>query len=639
MTSGPAQRPASDRTLIDDVRARTDIVAEIGRYVRLERTGSSFKGLCPFHAEKTPSFNVNPEKQMYKCFGCGAGGDVFSFLEQIEGSSFGEVLRRLAAQVGVELAEDPAQQAARAHRRRLVEVNEIALRHFAGNLRGEHGAAARRYLAQRKLTATDCNRFELGFALPRWDALLAALRAAGVAEDEAVEAGLLARKESRVHDRFSDRVMFPIRDHQGLLIGFGGRILQGDGVKYLNTPQTPLFSKGEQLYGAQLALPEIRRRKQAIVCEGYLDVIALHQAGFNWSVAALGTAFTKAQAALLAQMAEEVVLAFDADAAGAKAAERSFAILEESGLKVRIARLPAGHDPDTFVRAEGRTGFAALIEAAVQLGRFRVERALEGLDPNRIEQRIEAGRRVIAALAEVQSPLEREGYARWAANRLGLSAETLARELEAERSEKARRTNVGPVRHSFAPSRYTSKDSPLDKPTNPREGARPVPVRRRAARLGTETVERSLLRLLLDQPHEAAGVALELGSSPFVNPLHNALLDALINSPEAAPELVRRLRLDRLLPAGDVPTAVQSLYVRQLCDRFAAVRAQIDAWLEREDAARDTLDEFALAYARMRAEAARFDRRLVPWDRQEFDQWTAKGAPSRSRQPSRKGVE
>lgn len=366
----------------EEVRARLDIADVIGEHVRLVPAGRQrYKALCPFHAEKTPSFHVDAEQGYYYCFGCKAGGDVFNFVQEIEQLSFGDALRKLATRAGVTLETQ--------HERReagpdLYAVNEFALRHFKDALRAPGGAAAREYLQARGLTGRIAADFELGYAPPGWDGLLGWAKTRGVAPELLQRAGLLSEsgESGRVYDRFRDRVMFPIRDHLGRLVGFGGRVL-GDGKpKYLNTPETDIFKKGDVLYG----LPRARAAgaDELVVVEGYLDVIAMHQHGFGQAVATLGTALTAEHASLIARLGvSRLTLLFDRDEAGQRATLGGLDHTLGRRFRVRVAALPGDKDPaDTLARG-GTEELRAALGQGIDEAHFRVQAAVEthGLDP------------------------------------------------------------------------------------------------------------------------------------------------------------------------------------------------------------------------------------------------------------------
>lgn len=374
---------------IQDLLARVDIVDVVGRYVALKRAGQNFVGLCPFHGEKTPSFTVSPTKQFFHCFGCGAHGSAVGFLMDQRGLSYVEAIRELAQQVGMTVPDSaPGDDVAASRTRALTEVLEQAAEFYKRQLRAAPGAID--YLKGRGLTGVTAARFALGYAPDAWQGLREVFPA--YEDVRLVEAGLvIVGDEGKRYDRFRGRVMFPIRNRRGAVIGFGARVLNGGEPKYLNSPETPVFRKGHELYGLYEAQEAIRRRRRAIVCEGYLDVIQLAQAGFEEAVAALGTAITSHHVAQLFRLTDHVLFAFDGDAAGRKAARRAL----EAALPVvaetkraSFVLLPEGEDPDSLVRAHGAAAFEDELARALPLSRFFLRALTEGRDLALAEDRV-----------------------------------------------------------------------------------------------------------------------------------------------------------------------------------------------------------------------------------------------------------
>ncbi|UCG96506.1 MAG: DNA primase [Burkholderiales bacterium] len=372
---------------IQDLLARVDLVDVVGRYVQLKKAGQNYLGLCPFHGEKSPSFTVSPSKQFFHCFGCGAHGTAVGFLMEHRGLGFVEAVRELAQQVGMQVPEGPADQAQATGRLKgLAELLQRASDHYRHCLKGSD--AAIQYLKGRGLQGATAARFALGFSADEWTGLAAVVDSYD--DPQLVEAGLVIANEGKRYDRFRGRVMFPIRNRRGWVIGFGARALDGAEPKYLNSPETPLFHKGRELYGLFEAQEAIRRRRRAIVCEGYLDVIQLAQAGFEESVAALGTAVTSHHVAELLRLTEHVIFAFDGDAAGRKAARRALeAALPVLGdtRRIEFVLLPEGEDPDSLVRLHGADAFAAELGQALPLSRWFIRSLSEGKDLGTAEGR------------------------------------------------------------------------------------------------------------------------------------------------------------------------------------------------------------------------------------------------------------
>ena len=360
--------------IIEDVRMRNDIVEVISSYVKLQKKGSSYFGLCPFHNEKSPSFSVSPGKQMYYCFGCGAGGNVITFIMEYENYSFGEALQFLADRVGITLPKQELTQEEKRQedvKKRLLEVNKLAANYFYFQLKHPQGQDGYSYLRKRQLTDETILHFGLGYANKTSDDLYRYLKSRGYEDDFLKESGLVTIEERGGHDKFWNRVMFPILDVNNRVIGFGGRVM-GDGMpKYLNSPETRLFDKSRNLFGLNYA--RISRENYILVCEGYMDVIALHQAGFTQAVASLGTAFTPQHAILLKRYTSQVILTYDSDEAGTKAALRAIPILREAGLSIKVLNMKPYKDPDEFIKNLGAEAFRQRIAQAKNSFLFEIE--------------------------------------------------------------------------------------------------------------------------------------------------------------------------------------------------------------------------------------------------------------------------
>lgn len=414
--------------VVSEIRDRADLVQIVGRHVTLKKSGSRFWGLCPFHDEKTASFQVHADKQIFYCFGCGAGGDVFAFRMRTEGLDFPDVLRVLGRELGIAVPEtgggDEGQAAA------AFRANEAAAVFFRNALRAPEGAAARRYLAGRGIPEDLADRFRIGWAPEGWDGLLQHLRRVKVSVEEAELAGLIARRPSGDghYDRFRARVVFPILEPTGQVAGFGGRGLGSEPPKYLNSPESPVYKKSRALFGLPQALDGIRERGRVILVEGYFDLMALHRAGLSEGVAPCGTAVTQAHARRIRRYASEVVLLFDGDAAGQTAAERALPILLAEGLRVRAAFLPLGEDPDTLVEKSGLPALRACVDSAVPLLDHLIERALkEGA--GHAWAAADTARSVAPYLRALSDPVERAAYVRLLSSRLEIPPNALEEAL------------------------------------------------------------------------------------------------------------------------------------------------------------------------------------------------------------------
>jgi DNA primase len=431
--------------VIDEVRARADLVQIVGRHLTLRRSGSRYWARCPFHSEKTPSFQVQPDRQVFYCFGCGAGGDLFAFRMRAEGITFPEAVRATAREVGVEVPEEG--EAGGGQREDLGRANEAALAFFREALRGREGARARRYLEGRGIPAELVDRFEIGYAPPGWEGLAQALGRSGITHAAAEAAGLLAPRQTRegYYDRFRDRVVFPIRDASRRVLGFGGRALDPDAPKYLNTPETPLYRKGQVLFGLPQALEQLRDRDRAVVVEGYFDVLGLARAGLREGLAPCGTALTVEHARRLRRYVSEVILLFDGDEAGARAAERALPLLLAEGLRVRAAFLPPGEDPDSLASREGGASLRETVERAEPLLDHLMEKALRR-HRGHAWSAADAVRSVAEPLMAIPDPVESESYTRTLASRLGLSVAAVREALELRAARRAEAEPPGGVR-------------------------------------------------------------------------------------------------------------------------------------------------------------------------------------------------
>ncbi len=398
--------------VIEEVRSRNDIVDVVGQYVHLQKKGANYFGLCPFHNEKSPSFSVSPGKQMFYCFGCGEGGNVFSFLMKYDNLTFQEAVKALAERSGVNLpdADDsPQAKAMRDKRQVLLDINKEAAKYYYYQLRQPNGQKGLQYFKERQLSDETMTQFGLGYSNITSNDLVLYLRKKGYSDSQIIEAGLASHDEKfGTHDKFWNRVMFPIQDANQKVIGFGGRVM-GDGKpKYLNSPETMIFDKSRNLFGLNLA--KNARAGYMIICEGYMDVIAMHQAGFNMAVASLGTAFTSGQAQILKRYTDEVILSYDSDEAGTKAALRGIGILKEAGLRGKVLNLKPYKDPDEFIKAEGKEAFAQRIREAENPFFFEIRIMENQHNMSDPESKTDFHRAIAKKLCEFEEAVERENY-------------------------------------------------------------------------------------------------------------------------------------------------------------------------------------------------------------------------------------
>lgn len=404
--------PYYDNDIIEEVRSRNDIVDVISQYVHLQKKGSSYFGLCPFHNEKTGSFSVTPSKQMYYCFGCGAGGNVFTFLMEYENFTFSEAMEALADRAGVELPKQEMSSQARQEadrRSRLFEINKEAAKYFYSLLRSEKGKQAYAYFTKRELSPETMQKFGLGYSDKYSDDLYRYLRSKGYEDELLKDSGLVTMDERRgAHDKFWNRAMFPIMDANNKVVAFGGRVM-GDGEpKYLNSPETMIFNKSRTLYGLHLA----RRTKmpQFILCEGYMDVIALHQAGFDNAIASLGTALTSGHANMIKRYGKDVYLSYDSDGAGTKAALRAIPILKEAGITCKVINMKPYKDPDEFIKALGAEEYQRRIDEAENSFMFTIRILEQDYDMSDPESKTAFYQEVARRILEFPEELERNNY-------------------------------------------------------------------------------------------------------------------------------------------------------------------------------------------------------------------------------------
>lgn len=412
--------------VIEEVRSRNDIVDVISGYVKLKKSGSNYFGLCPFHNEKSGSFSVSPSKQIYHCFGCGAGGNVITFIMEYENYSFIEAVKMLAERAGIQLPEtreSADEKRARDIKSRLLEINKLAAVYFFHQLKSPNGAAAMNYLRKRGLDDSVIQGFGLGYSSMRSDDLYKYIKSKGYSDDILKETGLFTYGGSKVTDKFWNRVMFPIMDVNNRVIGFGGRVMGDGNPKYLNSPETRLFDKSRNLYGLNFARSS--KKPNIIICEGYMDVISLHRAGFNQAVASLGTALTPGQAALMKRYTEQVLITYDSDEAGVKAALRAIPILKSAGLITKVINMKPYKDPDEFIKELGAEEFQKRIDNAQNSFMYETEALERGYDLKDPESKTAFFTEVSKRIVEFQEELERNNYIEAVADKYMISTEAL----------------------------------------------------------------------------------------------------------------------------------------------------------------------------------------------------------------------
>lgn len=491
---------------VREIKERIDIVELVGDSVPLRKVGKNLRGLCPFHAEKTPSFYVSPERQTFHCYGCGRGGDIFAFMMDKEGLSFPEALEVLAERAGVEIRRRSG------GKRSLPEVMEIALAHYRENLQAPQGEPARKYLQARNLPNSSWAQFELGWAPPAWDSLWTLLRKKGISRQEALACGLIIEGQKGDYDRFRGRILFPIRDIAGKLTAFGGRILSGEGAKYINSPEGPLFNKRSLLYLLPAAKGAIRESGQAIVVEGYMDALRLHLCGFRNAVATLGTSLTAEQAALLKRMADRALICYDSDAAGQEATLRGMTLLQKEGLDVHVVELPRGKDPDELLASEGGPElFAQALSDALPLPLYHVHARRGLLDGLNRKKTVEE---ILEGLSEL-SMLDLAPYLSAIAGSLGIFPHQLADILRARQAQGSKNAGNPEKRESPFSSVYVNEQGKRTnaKTPDPRESALLFLLwdsQEKRAKAAPEAT----LPLIFDERIQSAVAALLNGESP-----------------------------------------------------------------------------------------------------------------------------
>lgn len=438
--------------ILDEIIARTDIVDVVGRYVPLKKQGQNYFGLCPFHHEKTRSFSVSPSKQIFYCFGCHAGGNVFRFLMDIEHLSFPEAARKLAAEVGVKIPEKPMSESdrkANEKRNRLLKWNEYAAYYYQAVLHAPQGRVYNEYLAKRQISEETKNRFQLGGCLEGWDGLYNYLKKKHAPDEDLIEIGLVSprKNSSGCYDRFRDRLMFPIKDGNGRVVAFGGRIIDAEKApqKYINSSDSAIFHKGKMVYGLDLAKQAIRAADQVIIVEGYMDVIACHQAGIENVVAPLGTALTEDQVKLLMRYSYNFVTSFDGDNAGVRATFKSIDLIEQAGGKARVLSIPEQKDPDEYIKAYGVDAFKKLLDHAGNGYAFRLSQFQKQFPGDSMEQKLSVLNEALPYLAKMRHPAERDMAIRYTADELFLSEQSIKSELNTFRRYGQHRTQRSQV--------------------------------------------------------------------------------------------------------------------------------------------------------------------------------------------------
>ncbi|MFR3766887.1 MAG: DNA primase [Blautia sp.] len=524
--------------IIEEVRSKNDIVDVVSQYVKLTRKGSSYFGLCPFHNEKTPSFSVTPGKQMYYCFGCGAGGNVFNFIMEYENYTFGEALKHLADRAGVELPKIEYSKEVRQkaqEKAELLEINKQAAQYFYYQLRTDKGYRGYEYLKERGLSDETMRKFGLGYSDKFSDGLYRFLKSKGYSDERLRESGLFNVDERHgMYDKFWNRVIFPIMDVNNRVIGFGGRVMGDAKPKYLNSPETKIFDKSRNLYGLNIA--RTARRNYLILCEGYMDVIAMHQAGFNNAVASLGTALTSGHASLLKRYTQEVLLLYDSDEAGIRAALRGIPILREAGVNSRVVSLKPYKDPDEFIKNMGPEAFEKRLDEAKDSFLFRVSVAEDEFPMDEPQGQNRFFERCAEMLLELKDELERNLYidavVKIYRGRYGISSEDLRK-----------RVNT-----------LALKGTPAEHRIQPKSGTSEKKKRESAS----DTSQKLMLTWLVTYPGIFDKVAQYLTPEDFVVPLYREVAQMLFQQRQEGE--VNPARLLNSFPDSEEQREVASLF-------------------------------------------------------------------------------
>ena len=499
--------------IVNEVKYRNDIESVISSYVELKKRGKNLVGLCPFHNEKTPSFTVYPENGSFYCFGCGVGGDVFSFIKLIENLDYADAIRYLAEKSGISIIETERDNSLQAMRNKIYDINRETAKFYHSYLMSEEGKWALSYLTGRGLKISTIKHFGLGAAPDSWDMLLKHLKSKGFSIDEMLAANVISKSsKGTYYDRFRKRVMFPIINVRGRVVAFSGRAMPGDdkqGGKYVNTSDTLVYKKSENLFGMNFAKNVCEER--VILVEGNMDVVSLHQAGFENTVAALGTAFTAEEAKLLSRYTKEIVLTLDADAAGQKAVKRAGEILKDTGLNVRVIVVPDGKDPDEFIKKNGPERFKALLEGAVSEIEYKLLTAVEGIDVSSDDGKLKYLSKAADIIANTPDAIARDLYISRLSDKYGITRQTLENRVKEIRKQNARRKQTSEINRIINP-RYERSA------VIPEKNAYPAAV----------SAEENIIAVLLSHPDFTEYAKEKLDGSKFISSLCRRVYERML---------------------------------------------------------------------------------------------------------------
>ncbi len=546
---------------INEVSRRTNLPELVSSYVHLKRNGTSHVGLCPFHKEKTPSFHVDEDKQLFYCFGCGAGGNAFDFVMRAENLDFVDALRFLAQRAGVTLEEEQTKGSSRQEeaaelRKRILEMNRLAARHFYDNLNHESAQVALSYMKKRGLDRQTAVKFGIGFAPDSWSDLLDFMKEKGYTPDELVTAGLAVKNEKgRVYDKFRNRLMFPIIDVRGNVIAFGGRALGDDNAKYMNSPETPVFHKGRNLFALNLA-KQVGMKEGLILVEGYMDVIALYQKGITNAVAGLGTALTEDQARLLKRYANQVYVCYDSDEAGQKAAQKAIGLLTEAGNVVKVLSYTGAKDPDEFIQKKGVESFRTLLGSARESVEYQLFRLRQKYDIYDLSQKISFLSEAANVLAEIDSEIAREAYMKRVSLETDISVESIRSEVSKLIYYKNNKQVRKELHNESIPERLTTDHSNLNKQQS----------------TATYKAERTLLNLMFYHRKSYEAALDSVRPEWFSGDIHRRLFQSISDYRKAHEEIHASEFLTSLTDEALKKTAASVLYISFEGDSLQAAK-------------------------------------------------------------------
>ncbi len=554
---------AFPRQFLDELSSRLDIVDVVSEYVPLVKKSGRYWACCPFHSEKTPSFTVSPERQIYKCFGCGKGGSAINFVMEYEHLSFVDAVAVLAKKAGLEMPAYSASPGQSERRKRLLQITTEAARWYHSVLRSPEGQPGLAYLRGRGLSPSTITRFGLGFAPDSWDGLIRAMAGKGMDKRDLLDAGLCTtNKDGRIYDRFRGRAMFPIIDVRGDVIGFGGRIMADGEPKYLNSPDSLIFDKGRNMFGLNFA--KKTKADHVILTEGYMDTIALHQAGFDNAVASLGTSLTEEQARLLVRYFHSAVISYDGDQAGIKAAQRAIPILEKAGMSVRVIQITGAKDPDEYIKTYGRDAFARLVNQSENQVDYQLRQMSTRYDLSRDDQRVGFIQEAARLLAALPSAAERDIYGRHAAEMGKISPEVMAEEVRQAAAVRNRKERRQAERRAM----------------NVAASIQPAARQLRYTNLRSAPAEEGIISLLLSDPSligSMDGLKESDFSSPMLGKVYRLIeeraLQGLPVHPMALTEELTQDEMNQLVRIADRPVS-QSNSAQAVRDCLDAIRRE-----------------------------------------------------------------